>query len=158
MSEPGRTCDLLSKLAEIMNPNPHPIRRSIRGCADANDNINDKPNWKGSILYSLFLLVGENKTLDPKLSPDLPTICPDNSVDDIKKANDAANCAFAYVKTELEKKGVAIQFSLDFVYPDGDCIPLPAYFVLHHGESYGITADTISINVDYINWLDKQNV
>jgi hypothetical protein len=74
----------------------------------------------------------------------------------IKEANAAAACAFAYVKAELANKGVDIKFKEDLSYFALDeKVPTPAYFVLHHGDAYGITAATPSIVNAYTAWLES---
>ena len=75
-------------------------------------------------------------------------------LENIQKANAAAARAFAYVKAELTKKGVDIKFEKDLSHFDYDITTLtPAYFVLNHGDSYEITADTLSIIDTYEAWL-----
>jgi hypothetical protein len=75
-------------------------------------------------------------------------------LENIKKANAAAARAFAYVKAELAKKGVDIKFENDlFYFNEDETMPSPAYFVLHHGDSYKITAETSSIIDKYEAWV-----
>jgi len=184
--------NFMQQLVAIMNPNPNPnpvpVRRSNGVCMNADENTSSKPNWNGSILLSLFLLVGESKELSLDLLEGLPVIdfigptgmqayykesrsCPEDLspvehkslliekfgslLENIKEANAAAARAFAYVKAELANKGVDIKFEKDLSHFDHDeTVPTPAYFVLHHGDSYGITADTTSILKNYITWLE----
>jgi len=176
--------NFMQQLLDKMNPNPVPVSHSNGVCMNADENTSSKPNWNGSILYSLFLLVGESKELSPELFEGLPAIdlialkaytkefmsCPEDLSSDehaslltekfgsllknIKEANAAAARAFAYVKAELANKGVDIKFEKDLSHFAHDKkVPTPAYFVLHHGDSYGITAATTSILKNYITWL-----
>ena len=161
----------------VVRAKPYIENENIEG-----DNISEEPNWNGYIQLSLFLLVGESKELSPELFEGLPVIdfeslqsyCKEfrsglwdtgslaaefeSLLDNIKKANAAASRAFAYVKAELANKEVKIQFGIEFECMTHDNImPTPAYFVIHLGDSYKITADTPHKEFikKYCEWLQK---
>ena len=174
--------ELLQEMVNILPPEP--IRRSYGISLSDYEKIFSKPNWHGSIRDSLFLLVGESKELSPDITKELRTIDLfalnayfnlfknisteedkfslaakfGSLLDNIQKANAVAARAFAYVKAELANKEVKIQFGIDFDCMTHDnTMPTPAYFAIHLGDSYKITADTPHKEFiqKYCEWLQK---
>jgi hypothetical protein len=150
--DPGLSGFLLAVYAAIQKQHPPvPIQRSI--AVPAGEGIIGEIDWYGSILLSLSILAGKLPSLPPSLAGGLPAIHAGSTREEIALANAAALNALNFVIEGLKQHDVELNFNVDHNHAED--IPSQAYFVLHHGDTYGITANTIAITEMYDAWLQS---
>ena len=143
--------NLRHKASELKQPTqPQPLGRTISQRPDDDP----KEKLKGSILETLCALLSMCESLPPGLidCSGFPTVHPGSTPDDIAKANVAASSALVFVAQGLKQHGMQLTV-IDHNSAEGR--PSQAYFVLHQGENYGITANTICIDEMYYAWLQN---